>query len=131
MSRALPRTALLSLLSLVACGDPEPPATAILPARPLAGQTEIPYPSALYAKGVEGEVLLYLVVDSAGAVIRDSTRIAKSSGYAEFDAAAMDAAPGIKFSPTLHDSLPVTAPIQVPIRFTLPDSLKPRPEGAP
>ena len=109
------RPLLLALLPLAfACGDREPPATAILPAKPLAGQTEIPYPSALYARGVEGEVLLYLVVDSAGGVIRDSTRIAKSSGYAEFDAAAMEAAPGIRFSPTLHDSLPVTAPIQAP-----------------
>lgn len=113
------------LLGSGACGG-EPPAAALRAARPVAGGPEIPYPPELFAKRVEGEVLLYLVVDSSGSVIRDSTRIATSSGHPEFDAAAMEAAPGLKFHPATRNDTAVAAPIQVPIRFRLPDSLKTR-----
>ena len=67
--------------------------------------------------------MLYLVVDTAGAVVRDSTRIAVSSGEAAFDAAALQAAQSLRFTPAHQGGTPVIAPIQVPIRFTLPDSL--------
>lgn len=68
--------------------------------------------------------MLYLVVDSAGLVVRDSTRIVKSSGQTAFDAAALEAAPALHFTPAHRGAVPVTAPIQIPIRFTLPDSIK-------
>ena len=69
-------------------------------------------------------MLLYLVVDSTGATLRDSTRVARSSGQAAFDAAALEAAAGLHFKPATRAGVPLTAPIQVPIRFTLPDSIK-------
>ena len=94
------------------------------PATLVSGQASIPYPPDLYSRRLEGEVMLYLVVDSTGLVVRDSTRIAKSSGQAAFDAAALEAAPGLHFSPAHRGAAPVTAPIQVPIRFILPDSVK-------
>lgn len=108
---------------LVACaGDPAPP-VALTPAVPI-GEPQIPYPPDLFAEQVEGEVLLYVVVDTNGMAIRDSTRIATSSGRAAFDAAALQAAPALRFTPArIGDSL-VVAPLQVPIRFTLPDSAK-------
>ncbi len=96
----------------------------VTPAIPLATQKEIPFPPDLFLRGVEGEVLLYVVVDSSGAVIRDSTRIEKSSGQVEFDAAAMAAAPGLQFTPAERNGVPIMHPIQVPIRFTIPDSLR-------
>jgi TonB family protein len=94
------------------------------PATLVSGQASIPYPPDLYLRRLEGEVMLYLVVDSTGLVVRDSTRIMKSSGQAAFDAAALEAAPGLRFAPAHRGSIPVTAPIQIPIRFTLPDSIK-------
>lgn len=114
---------LAALLLATSCGG-DPPAAELRAARPVPGAPEIPYPPALFDQRVEGEVLLYLVVDSAGLVVRDSTRIAATSGHPEFDAAAMAAAPGLRFYPATRNDSAVMAPIQVPIRFKLPDSLK-------
>jgi TonB family protein len=96
----------------------------VTPPIPLTAQRDIPFPPDLFMRGIEGEVLLYVVVDSSGAVIRDSTRIAKSSGQVEFDAAAMAAAPALQFTPAARNGVPIIHPIQVPIRFTIPDSLR-------
>lgn len=115
---------LMVLIGLgAACGG-EPPAAELRAARPIAGAPEIPYPPALFEQRIEGEVLLYLVVDSTGHVVRDSTRIETSSGQPDFDAAAMAAAPTLRFHPATRNDTAVMAPIQVPIRFRLPDSLK-------
>lgn len=121
-ARTLP--CFLMMLAL-ACGD-EAPAAELRAARPVAEAPEIPYPPALFERRIEGEVLLYLVVDSAGVVVRDSTRIETSSGQPDFDAAAMAAAPTLRFHPATRNDTAVMAPIQVPIRFRLPDSLKSR-----
>ncbi len=114
--------ALMAILLLAACGSEPGTAGAFTPAAPEDPQEPIPYPPALFASGIEGEVMLYLVVDSAGVVLHDSTRIEQSSGHSEFDAAAMQAAPTLRFTPAHRGDTAVTAPIQVPIHFTLPDS---------
>jgi TonB family protein len=113
-----------SLLALALACSNEAPAAELRAARPIAGAPEIPYPPGLFEQRIEGEVLLYLVVDSAGVVVRDSTRIETSSGQPDFDAAAMAAAPTLRFHPATRNDTAVMAPIQVPIRFRLPDSLK-------
>ncbi len=120
----LPRCAPLLLALLVACDSEEPVAGTFTPAVPVEGQPPIPYPAALFQERVEGEVLLYLLIDSAGYVVRDSTRVATSSGRSAFDAAALDAAASLRFTPARRGDTAVTAPLQVPIRFTLPDSVK-------
>jgi protein TonB len=113
------------LVVLAACGGDAPLAGEFHPAVPIEGQDPIPYPAELYSDGIEGEVMLYLVVDTTGAVIRDSTRIAESSGQSAFDAAALQAAPTLRFTPARRGDTLVAAPIQVPIRFTLPDTTSP------
>jgi TonB family protein len=113
----------VTLACSLGCAKPSSPANDLVPAT-LSAQPAIPYPPELYAKRVEGEVLLYLVVDSAGAALRDSTRVVKSSGQAAFDAAALDAVPGLHFVAARRGTASVTAPIQIPIRFALPDSIK-------
>jgi len=110
------------LLFLAACGSKPGEAGAFTPAIPEGPQEPIPYPPALFASGIEGEVMLYLVVDSTGVVVHDSTRVEKSSGHSEFDAAAMQAAPTLRFRPAHRGDTAVMAAIQVPIHFTLPDS---------
>jgi TonB family protein len=112
------------LLLLAACAREAPTPGEFTPAVPIEGQEPIPYPTELFSQGVEGEVMLYLVVDSTGSVIRDSTRIEKSSGQSAFDAAALQAAPTLRFTPARRGDTAVVAPIQVPIHFTLPDSLQ-------
>lgn len=110
---------------LAACSDAPPPEPgAFTPPAPIEGQEPIPYPPELYAQRVEGEVMLYVVVDSTGAVVRDSTRIERSSGQQAFDAAALTAAPTLRFAPATRGDTAVMAPIQVPIQFTLPDSIR-------
>ncbi|HEY4100512.1 MAG TPA: TonB family protein [Gemmatimonadales bacterium] len=119
------RTAsLCALASLAAACRQAPPADTITPAVLVSGDSSIPYPPDLYAQRVEGAVMLYVVVDSSGAVVRDSTRVTRSSGHAAFDAAALQAAPRLRFTPAFRGTVPVAAPIKVPIRFTLPDSLR-------
>lgn len=115
---------ILVLLLAFACAREAPVAGEFQPAVPIEGQEPIPYPTELFSQRVEGEVMLYLVVDSTGAVIRDSTRIEKSSGQSAFDAAALQAAPTLRFTPARRGDTAVVAPIQVPIHFTIPDSLK-------
>jgi protein TonB len=99
-------------------------ADVLAPATLVSGQSAIPYPPELFARRVEGEVMLYLVVDSAGNVVRDSTRIITSSGQAAFDAAALEAAPALRFAPARRGTTPVMAPIRIPVHFTLPDSFR-------
>ncbi|HRP06872.1 MAG TPA: TonB family protein [Gemmatimonadales bacterium] len=118
MSRLLLSLALL----LAACSSEPPLAGEFHPAVPVEGQEPIPYPSELFSAGVEGQVLLYLWVDSTGTVVRDSTRIAESSGQTAFDAAALQAAPTLRFEPARRGDTLVAAPIQVPIHFVLPDT---------
>jgi protein TonB len=119
------RAFMLSLaLAATACGGGEPVPGEFTPAVSLDSMPPIPYPADLFEQRVEGEVMLYLVIDSAGYVVRDSTRIEKSSGKPAFDAAALEAAPALRFAPARRGDTAVTAPLQVPIRFTLPDSLQ-------
>lgn len=118
------RFALPLLLLGIACSEPAPVAGAFTPPAPIEGQEPIPYPPDLFAQRVEGEVMLYVVVDSSGTVVRDSTRIERSSGHQSFDAAALTAAPTLRFLPATRGDTAVMAAIQVPIQFTLPDSLK-------
>jgi TonB family protein len=112
------------LVAVAACHRDRPADADIAPATRIDGKLEIPYPPELFAKRIQGEALLYLYVDSTGAVVNDSSRIAKTSGQAAFDAAALEAAPHLRFTPAHRGTVPVAAPIQVPIKFTLPDSLK-------
>lgn len=122
MSRVYAAVALAAVAT--GCGRAPRAEEPITPAAPVAGQPQIPYPPELFQRRVEGEVMLYVVVDTSGAVIRDSTRIATGSGQAAFDAAALQAAASLKFTPARRGTTPIVAPIQVPIRFTLPDSVK-------
>lgn len=115
----------IAAVLLAACQSAPAEEGAFTPAMPIEPQDPIPYPPSLFAAGIEGEVMLYLVVDSTGAVIPDSTRIATASGHREFDAAALEAAAALRFTPARRGDTAVAAPIQVPIHFALPDSLRP------
>ncbi len=112
----------LLVLAALACSRETPPYAELTPAVRIADRIEIPYPPELFAQRIEGQVMLYLFVDSTGAIVNDSTRIATSSGQSAFDAAALEAAPHLRFTPAHLGAVPVAAPIQVPIIFTLPDT---------
>src|SRR6476646_12113826 len=58
---------------------------------PVMLNKELPfrYPPALYAQKVQGNVTLRIYIDSNGAIVPDSTRVAETSGFSALDSAAM------------------------------------------
>ena len=74
----------------------------------------------LLRAGIEGTVVVRMYVDEHGALVRDSIRIAESSGYPALDSAALAAAPKLRFAPALHDGKPAPAPFLQPFQFRNP-----------
>ena len=98
----------------------EAPRASELPPVPLNPNSPVDYPPALAAQGIEGTVLLRLMVDTNGAIVRDSTRIAESSGYPALDSAAMQAAPSLRYAPAERDGAKVAMAFLQPIYFRTP-----------
>lgn len=75
------------------------------------------YPTRLRTLGVEGKVLLYFLIDGQGQV--REARVARSSGRAEFDEAALRVARVFAFSPALRQDHPTPVWIALPVTFRL------------
>ncbi len=124
MNRRL--AALMLVLAIAACrAERRSPAPGTEPPRdqPPVALDPVPpveYPPALYAQGVAGRVVLRLFVDTAGAIVPDSTRIEETSGVPALDSAALVAAPRLRFAPALRDGRPVPAPFLQPFDFRPP-----------
>ncbi|MEO8636815.1 MAG: energy transducer TonB [Gemmatimonadales bacterium] len=124
---AIPSFVILTLLLAPACNRASPDTVRLpdeTPARrgddaPVMINPESPveYPPALYTRGIEGNVLLRLHVDSAGNVAPDSTGLAESSGYPALDTAALEAVGQFHFAPALRGGMPVAATFLQPIHF--------------
>ena len=123
----------LILLALLAACTGKGDGTVSLPSRPVEGPraNELPpvplnpnspvdYPPALAAQGIEGTVLLRLMVDTNGVIVRDSTRVAESSGYPALDSAAMQAVPSLRYAPAERDGARVAMAFLQPIYFRTP-----------
>jgi TonB family protein len=82
----------------------------------------VDYPPSLRDQGIEGRVLLRLYADSQGTLLRDSIRIAESSGYPALDSAAVHGAAALKFSPALRSGRPVAGAFLQPVHFRNPRS---------
>ena len=78
------------------------------------------YPERFAQERIEGTVLLRLYVDSAGAVVRDSTRIAESSGYPALDSAALAGVPGLRYAPARSRGAAVATAFLQPVHFRNP-----------
>lgn len=125
--RAVP--ALLALVA--ACGGGDGGVALPSDAIPLADRNDQPpvalnavspvaYPANLAREGIEGTVILRLFVDSAGRMLPDSTLVAESSGYPDFDSAAVAGAGQLRFAPALRRGTPVAAAFMQPIHFRNP-----------
>lgn len=75
------------------------------------------YPKQLKDEGITGEVLVILIVDSAGNPA--SVHIERSS-HSEFGQAALEAAQTWRFSPGMKNGQPVACRLAVPVVFSLP-----------
>ena len=63
------------------------------------------YPSMLREAGISGTVILYICVNERGEP--EKSQVQKSSGYAQFDAAAAQVADRMEFSPAMNRDKPV------------------------
>jgi TonB family protein len=86
----------------------------------LNAESPVSYPQGLLEQGVEGTVVLHLFVDAKGGVVRESTRVAESSGYAAFDSAAIAAVPQFRYAPAVRDGTPVATTFLQPVQFRNP-----------
>lgn len=122
----------VGVVLLIACSSPDRD-TVRLPENPTARRGDEPpvlinrespvgYPPALFARGIEGKVVLRLHADSAGRVAPDSTRIAESSGYPALDSAALAAVATFRFAPALRNGGPVVATFLQPVHFRHPQA---------
>lgn len=101
---------------------PEDPAAAPTECPAIAPSTRPPvYPMALAEQGLSGVTLLMLEVDPCGAVAQ--VRVERSSGYAEFDQAAVEAAQGWRLAPAYQDGVAVPQRVRRPVRFELIEDL--------
>ena len=91
---------------------------------PVMLNKELPfrYPPALYAQKVQGNVTLRIYIDSNGAIVPDSTRVAETSGFNALDSAAMKGSRDLKFEPAKTQGQPVPVSILLPVYFRHPDA---------
>src|SRR5450759_2184224 len=91
---------------------------------PVMLNKELPfrYPPALYAQKVQGNVTLRIYIDSNGAIVPDSTRVAETSGFTALDSAAMKGSRDLKFEPAKTRGQPVPVSILLPVFFRHPDA---------
>lgn len=119
-----------SLMAALSCGGPdaeERPATPLSDGQdhpPVLVNAESPvrYPTELYERKIDGDVLLRLFVDADGNVHPDSTEIVESSGHQALDSAAVAAVPLFRFAPALRNGEPVGTSFLQPVQFRHPDS---------
>jgi TonB family protein len=120
--------ALAVLLLCLGCGNDEDAGAEATSGRrddpPVALDADPPvvYPPALYQQGVEGTVTLKLFVDEKGGVVPESTQVAETSGYPEFDSAAVAGVPRMRFAPAQRDGRAVATAFNQPVHFRRPES---------
>lgn len=108
----LSRTLLLVVPLGIGCSSQDEPVE--LP-RPLMTESPFEFPISLWDAGVEGETRLMVRVTALGEV--DSAYIKDSSGYAEFDSAAIAGVGNLKFVPARRGDKRVDHWVVLPVRF--------------
>lgn len=109
ISRAL----LLAVPLGAGCSGTEEPVE--LP-QPLTAESPFEFPISLWDEGVEGETRLMVRVTALGEV--DSVFIKDSSGYPEFDSAAVAGVGNLRFTPGRRGDKRVDHWVVLPVRFT-------------
>jgi len=84
------------------------------------GSPSLVYPSVLKAQGIEGNVAVMIRIAADGNVL--SAKVLKSSGYAEFDAAAREAALKERFAPATRGGDPIEYTLKYTYRFRIKDA---------
>jgi TonB family protein len=101
-----------SVLLVSACGGRDVEVDAPVP---LDTDASIEYPVALWDRKVEGETEVLIHVNAYGDV--DSALVAKTSGYAAFDSAAVSGARQMRFAPGRKGDKRIAMWTRIPVRF--------------
>jgi TonB family protein len=80
------------------------------------------YPVAQYLRRVQGNVTLRLFVDTTGTVVRDSTRLERSSGIPAFDSAALVGAVRLRFRAARLRGVAIPVAMLFPVHFRHPEA---------
>ncbi len=112
------RFALLAAPVVILTGCNEEEATPEQPPRQVSSST-FHYPEELWENRVEGETTLRIFVTDDGTV--DSARVDETSGYEEFDSAAVRGAYDLRFEPARRGDEPISVWVLLPVRFDLPN----------
>jgi protein TonB len=124
------QTTLVAAVLATACATSEPPAdeggaeAAAGFEPPVLTNPDVPvrYPPQAFTAGVEGTVVLRLYVDTTGAVLADSTRVAEGSGSSVLDSAAVVGVAAMRFAPARRQGVPVATAFLQPVHFRNPQS---------
>lgn len=81
------------------------------------GTVQLVYPELLKRAGIEGTVLLWILIDETGTV--QKVQVFRSSGNQALDDAAVRAYQVARFSPAYSRDIPVKVWVQWPVKFTL------------
>jgi protein TonB len=84
----------------------------------ILGSPDPKYPPDLRAAGIEGDVVVELIVTAEGEVGAGSLQVLESSNGG-FDEAAVEAVAALRFRPATQGSTPVAVRIRIPVRFRL------------
>jgi TonB family protein len=103
-----------SALLVVACGGGGASAALEEPV-PLPDPSPIEYPAALWDLRVQGETEVMIHVNEFGDV--DSAMVSRTSGYVEFDSAAVAGARKLRFTPGRRGDRRVPVWTKIPVRF--------------
>ena len=109
------------LLLLLLAGCAKPAEQAVELPHTLSDSLPFKYPVGLWDQNIQGETDLLLEVSDTGSV--DSVIIARTSGYSEFDSAAVQGARTMKFTPGKQGERRVPMWTKLPVRFER-DTLK-------
>ena len=115
----------LAVLVLFGCGGGKVEVAAPTEPKPVSS-VQPAYPEACRKAGVEGKVMVTVVVGEKGDVM--SAQVSEGSGNAELDSAALAAVRQWKFEPGTREGKPVEAKVNVPVQFRLGE--KSNPTGA-
>jgi protein TonB len=89
----------------------------------LVKQTVPVYPEEARKKGIQGEIMVQILVGTDGSV-KEATIVSNKTGSKDFEKAALDAVKQWKFEPGKLDGKPVEVNVVVPIKFKLDDEKK-------
>jgi TonB family protein len=100
---------------LLVLGCAEPPEVPIEPPQAMSDSTPFVYPVELWDHKISGQTIVLIRVSELGVV--DSVMVATTSGYEEFDSAAVQGAWAMKFTPGRQGERRVPMWTKMPVRF--------------